>query len=162
MTMERGLAIDQPAWAAAYEDAFPPVFRGLVALGATREDAHDALHDAFVIAAERRLAPEGFTNLRGWLFVVAQRRWRRRRRRDWLASRLGLRPQSETPPDERVALYSELERLPNRQRQVLIARFVLDLSQQQTAEVLGIARGTVAATTSQAAATLRRRLGDKR
>jgi len=51
-----------------------------------------------------------------------------------------------------------LRALPLRQRQVIVARFVIGLSQEETAELLGIARGTVSATTSQATASMRERM----
>lgn len=60
---------------------------------------------------------------------------------------------------ERIDLVTELSRLPLRQRQVFVMRYVLGLSQEETAHALGIARGTVGSTTSQVAEILRRRLG---
>ncbi len=55
-------------------------------------------------------------------------------------------------------LLSELRRLPLRQRQVLAARYLLGLSQDETASALGIARGTVGPHTTQGLAQLRKRL----
>lgn len=61
---------------------------------------------------------------------------------------------------ESVALAGEavrdaLDRLSRRQRQVVVLRYWLDLDQQSIADTLGIAVGTVKATTSQAMAALR-------
>jgi RNA polymerase sigma-70 factor (ECF subfamily) len=58
-----------------------------------------------------------------------------------------------------VDLLSELRRLPLRQRQVIAARYLLGLSQDEIATALGIARGTVGALTSQGLARLRERIG---
>ncbi len=60
-----------------------------------------------------------------------------------------------------MTLLSEMRRLSIRQRQVLVARYVLGMTQDETAALLGMARGTVSATTSQAASVLRRRLGSR-
>jgi RNA polymerase sigma factor (sigma-70 family) len=46
--------------------------------------------------------------------------------------------------------------LSQRQRQVLVLRYWLDLDQAEIAETLGVAVGTVKATTSQALAKLRK------
>jgi len=48
-----------------------------------------------------------------------------------------------------------LRRLPDRQRQVIALRFLLDLDTSQTAKVLGMAPGTVTAHTARAIARLR-------
>lgn len=45
--------------------------------------------------------------------------------------------------DERVTVMAALRRLPNRQREVLVLRFYLDLSDQQIAEQMGIGASTV-------------------
>ncbi|MGH2449773.1 MAG: RNA polymerase sigma factor [Candidatus Limnocylindria bacterium] len=146
-------------WERIYEGAFPVVYRALVAMGARPDEAEDALHEAF----ERALGRDQLERPDGWLFVTAVRRWRRRRIRDRIFRPLAFLDagSSDPPEDERVTLFAEMRRLPLRQRQVLVARYVLGYSQDETASLLGIARGTVAATTSQAAAALRRRLGSR-
>jgi RNA polymerase sigma factor (sigma-70 family) len=52
--------------------------------------------------------------------------------------------------------------LTRRQRQVLVLRYWLDLDQQAIADTLGIAVGTVKATTNQAIAALRKALEEDR
>jgi len=146
-------------WESAYRTAYPSVYRGLVAMGARPEEAEDALHDAFVKGLER---PGDFpsTSVDGWIFVVAMRAWRRRRMRDrLLLPWTFLSDRSTSSPDSPVDVLSALRSLPLRQRQIVVARYVLDLSQEETAELLGVARGTVSATTTQALASLRRRMG---
>jgi RNA polymerase sigma factor (sigma-70 family) len=64
------------------------------------------------------------------------------------------------PSTDRVTLLGELARLPVRQRDVLVARYVIGLSQKETADALGIAQGTVSATQAQATKKLRERLGE--
>ena len=66
----------------------------------------------------------------------------------------------EAPGDDRVLLRGGLAALPPRQRAVLVLRFFVDLSVEQTAAALDCSPGTVKIQTSDALANLRRRLGD--
>lgn len=152
--------MDKTAWQQTYEVTFPRVYRALIAMGARPEEAEDALHDAF----ERALREESdIKRPEGWLFVTALRRWRRGRIRARLFRPLDLfRGRVADPPsDDRMTLLSEMQRLSIRHRQVLVVRYVLGMTQDETAALLGVARGTVSATTSQAASVLRRRLGSR-
>lgn len=130
----------------------------MIAMGARPDEAEDALHDAF----ERALAQRHIERPDGWLFVTAVRRWRRARVRARLFRPLELLRawEAEQPKsDERLTVLACLQRLTERQREVVIARYVLGFSQDEVASLLGMARGTVSATTSQAAATMRRWVG---
>src|SRR5437899_918609 len=85
-----------------------------------------------------------------WLFVVPLRRSRTHRWRRRLFLPLeSVREQSITPaPGENaVVLIAELKRLRRREREVITCRYILGLTQRETAEALGIAVGTVAAST---------------
>ncbi|MFN8158730.1 MAG: SigE family RNA polymerase sigma factor [Candidatus Nanopelagicales bacterium] len=84
--------------------------------------------------------------------------WRRRR---WT----GETPTEELPEvavddatsayDEREQLWRALQRLPRRQRAVIVLRYFDDLSEQETAAALGVAVGTVKSQASKALAALR-------
>lgn len=144
-------------WLRACEDAYPRVYRSLIAMGAVPADAADALQDAWERVLKQQTA---VARPDGWLFVVALRRWRTARWRNRLFITLGDRSVGEVaaPGVDAVTLISELRRLPQRQREVIVARYVVGLSQKETAEALGIAIGTVAATSAQATKKLRERL----
>jgi RNA polymerase sigma factor (sigma-70 family) len=58
---------------------------------------------------------------------------------------------------ERSALWEFVQTLPKKQRAVIVLRFYEELSEAETAEVLGISVGTVKSQTSRALAALRAR-----
>lgn len=93
---------------------------------------------------------------------VGVSRWRRLRREiplldlGTLAGQPAAGGADDDPVDPRVM--AALLRLPARQRQVIALRLFLDLDTGRTAEVLGIAPGTVTAHLARAIATLRRDL----
>lgn len=86
-------------------------------------------------------------------------RWRRRRREvsvpdpGLVADLAAVDGSTEVPIDPRIM--AALLRLPGRQRQVVALRLILDLDTGRTAEVLGIAPGTVMAHMGRAMAALR-------
>jgi RNA polymerase sigma-70 factor (sigma-E family) len=133
--------------------------RAVVASGLRPDEAEEAVAEAFARAWShwgkvRRLgAPEAWVVRTA---VNANISWWRKRRRESPAS---------TPPDEthedgtdRTDLLSAVRRLPPRQREVVVLRYLLDLSTEQTASHLGIAPGTVASQLHKAIATLRSHL----
>jgi RNA polymerase sigma-70 factor (sigma-E family) len=62
---------------------------------------------------------------------------------------------------DRPLLVAALDRLPRGQREVVVLRFAEDLSEAQTAELLGCSVGTVKSQSSRALATLRRLLAEE-
>jgi RNA polymerase sigma factor (sigma-70 family) len=86
-------------------------------------------------------------------------RWRRRRREISVPDLGTVAPQysMQAPDDSSVdpRIMAALMRLPARQRQVVALRLFLDLDIRRTAEVLGIAPGTVQAHLGRAIAALR-------
>jgi RNA polymerase sigma-70 factor (sigma-E family) len=63
--------------------------------------------------------------------------------------------------ERRTAVLDALAELPTRQREVLVLRYYLDLSEADIATTLGISRGAVKSHASRAAAALRQRLSLK-
>jgi RNA polymerase sigma-70 factor (ECF subfamily) len=144
-------------------------FRTAYVLTRSAADAEEAAQTAFVKAWAalprfRRGAP-----FRPWLLrIVANEAHNRRRssgRRDALELRAAAADPSAgvAPSPEEAALASErreellaaLERLDERDRDVLTCRYLLELSEDETAEVLGVRRGTVKSRTARALERLR-------
>jgi RNA polymerase sigma-70 factor, ECF subfamily len=132
-------------------------------------DAEDAAQEAFVKAYRalgrfRRGAP-----FRPWLLQIVANEARNRRRsagrRDALALRAAAsEPSGEAAPspeaallarEQREELLAALETLPQDQRDTIACRYFLDLSEEETAQVLGVRRGTVKSRTARALERLR-------
>ncbi len=63
---------------------------------------------------------------------------------------------------DRRAVLVAVARLPRRQREVLALRYYLDLSEQEIAGILGVARGTVSSTAARAVSVLVRQFEEER
>jgi RNA polymerase sigma factor (sigma-70 family) len=144
---------------AFYEANRDRVFR-TVSLALPREaDPAEATAEAFVRAYARWRSVGAHANPVGWVVKTALNYQRSR----WRRPRMVFRSSSVTPaPSEPLepAIVRELRLLPERQRQVLVLRFLCDLSTEQTGEILGIAPGTVTAHVHRAIGTLRSTLAD--
>ncbi len=88
-------------------------------------------------------------------------RWRRRRWRERADSDVASHPDAPRVKDpagqvvERALLLAALSELTRRERVVLVLRFYEDLSERDTASLLGVTAGTIKSTTSRALAKLR-------
>ena len=61
--------------------------------------------------------------------------------------------------EEHRAVLAAIRRLPARQREALVLRYYLDLTEDQTAEAMRVSRGTVKSATSRAVAAVGRMIG---
>lgn len=136
---------DRQGFAESYETCRPQVYPVLaVTLGDTRL-AQEALDEALTRAAERWAHVRDMDRPAGWVYRVGMNwatSWRRK---------LSLRPtrpassldlaHHDVLPD--VDLGAVLGGLPLEQRQMLVLRFGLGYSVEETAAVLGVAPGTV-------------------
>ena len=60
--------------------------------------------------------------------------------------------------EDRRRILAAVQRLPGRQRETLVCRFYLELSEEETARAMRVSRGTVKSATSRAVAALGRML----
>ena len=137
-------------------------------------EAEDAVQEAFVKAyyALPRFRPGA--PFRPWLLRIVANEARNRRRTETRQARLWARaveqevsgdaaPSPETvvvSAERRVALLTALAALREDDRAVLGCRFLVGLSEQETASALGLRRGTVKSRTARALARLREAGGE--
>lgn len=129
-----------------------------------RDLAEDLVQDAFVRLAGRLLHlrdPGGFEPyLRRTIVNLANAHFRRRKvERRYLEQQKTKRPEVGPGPDisTREAMRSALLGLPTRQRTAIVLRFYEDLSEAQTAELMGCRPGTVKSLVSRGMSKLKTR-----
>lgn len=158
-----GVGTQQPDFAEFYRSAADECLRTVLVSIGDQDTARELVDEAFARAwaswrtVSRHPAPKA------WVVRTALNagisRWRRRRREVPVPdpARVADRPAASGGPaslvDQRIM--AALMRLPARQRQVVALRLILDLDTTRTAEVLGIAPGTVMAHMGRAMAALR-------
>lgn len=152
----------------------PLAFRSAYLLTGSAADAEDAVQTAFVkawVALPRFRAGAAF---KPWLLRIVANEAHNRRRSERRRVELRLRATAAHPPgdaapspegaalgrDRREMLLRALGQLDEQDRDVLTCRYFLDLSEEETAEVLGVRRGTVKSRTSRALARLRGEVGE--
>lgn len=120
-------------------------------------DAEDLVQLALVKAVPhwRRICDDPEPYVRKILAREATNRWRRRRWREVSSDVLPETMSEGTDPTDREVLRQALMRLSPRQRAVVVLRYFDDLTEQQTAEVLGVGLGTVKSHGRDAMARLR-------
>ena len=150
-------------------------FRVACLAGGSAAEAEEAAQEGFVKAW--RALPRFRTGapFRPWLLAIVANEARNRRRAAGRRAGLALRaaevaerePASPSPETQvlssarRDALLAALGTLDDRDRTVLTCRYLLELSEEETAAALGCRRGTVKSRTSRALARLREHVGSE-
>ena len=137
------------------------LYRVAFLLTADHGRAEDLTQDALARAygAWRRIRnDDAYAYTRRILINLHTDWWRSRRWRERLMSQV---PERHTDTDvagataQRFAVVQALQGLTPRERSMIIHRYFLDLTEQQTADELGVSVGTVKSMTSRALAKLR-------
>ena len=136
-------------------------------------DADDAVQEAFFKAYAALSRFRDGAPFKPWLLRIVANEARNRRRSAGRRTGLAQRatevagPAFEPSPEhgylaaeQREALFAAVNRLRDEDREVIGARFLLELSEAETAEALGIPRGTVKSRTSRALVRLREVLSE--
>ena len=132
-------------------------------------EADESVQDAFLKAWRALWRFRPGAPFRPWLLRIVANEARNRRRAAGRRAALALRAAGEVvsgdaasspetivlAEEERTRLLATLERLPDDARLVLAYRFLLDLSEADTAAALGVRPGTVKSRTSRALERLR-------
>ena len=149
-------------------------FRTAYLLAGSAADAEEAAQDGFVKAYRALGRFRTGAPFRPWLLKIVANEARNRRRASGRREQLALRAGASAAPgdaapspeaallsaERRDRLLAALNRLPERDRLVLASRYLLDLSEEETAAALGCRRGTVKSRLARALERLRSDLGE--
>jgi RNA polymerase sigma factor (sigma-70 family) len=163
LMIEEQVLVNEPGFADSFEkfyaDCWHKVYRALAVGIGDRDLAREAVDEAMARAYERWRSVSTMTNREGWVYRVAS---------NWATSRLRRRrlqlrraPDPETIYQPEVAdpeLLEAIRGLSTRYRDVVVARYLLDMSESATAQALGIPEGTVKSRLSRALAELKESL----
>jgi RNA polymerase sigma-70 factor (ECF subfamily) len=149
---------------AAIEEVYRRRYTSFLRLGyallGSRDQAHDAVQEAFATALRSRDSFRGDGTLDGWLWRTMLNVCHQERRR------LARYAEGEPPeqagnghPAEWPELRAAVAALPDQERTAVFLRYYAGLTQDEAAEVLGVRPGTVAAALNHARAKLRAALG---
>ena len=175
--IERARRGDGAAFAGLVREHQEIAFRTAYLITRNAADAEDAAQVGFVKAYRalsrfRRGAP-----FRPWVLQIVANEARNRRRSAGRREGLALRAAAEEAPsggaapspegavlagERRETLLAALERLRQEDRDVLGCRFLLELSEEETAAALDLRRVTVKSRTARALERLRAELGEER
>lgn len=147
----------EAAWEVVYERTRPSLVRALTAATGSYDGVEDAIQDAFGEALRR--SPSQLANVEGWLFTIALNRLRSHRRRVRILRRLGLMAAPRESEIDRALQRADIRRvldaLTRRERELLIAKHYVGMTQDEIASFMHLPRGTVSAAISRAAARFR-------
>jgi RNA polymerase sigma factor (sigma-70 family) len=173
--VERARGGDGVAYATLVHDHEETAFRIAYVICGNAADAEEAAQDGFVKAYRALGRFRSGEPLRPWLLAIVANEARNRRRSAGRRAALALRAAGEGRPSEEAAsspeaallagerraqLLAALGELGERDRTVIACRFLLDLSEAETAAALGVRPGTVKSRLSRALERLRKEVGE--
>ena len=167
---------DADAYAALVRAHQDVAFRTAVLITGNAADAEEAAQDAFLKAYRALGRFRTGEPLRPWLLTIVANEARNRRRSSGRRAALAVRaageerPSGEAAPspeaallagERREKLLAALGRLVERDRTVIACRYLLELSEAETAAALGVRPGTVKSRLSRALERLREEVGER-
>jgi RNA polymerase sigma factor (sigma-70 family) len=159
------IAADEAAVLSVHERRGQELFGFARRLGLSDEQAADAVQEAMLRMWRELHRGTVIDRPDAWAFRAVYRlamdahRWRRRLEQllPKIGDRLTQPAETTTDPTDRLAVWSEVARLPARQREVLYLRYRADLPFDDVGAALGITANAARSHCSTALATLRRR-----
>ena len=155
------MADDAAGFEAWYRSRYQRLVLAVTVIAGSRTAAEDVAAEAFARAWERWPKVQTMASPDAWVFRVAQNEVRSRWRRLGVERRwLDRQPRSEAaaPADTDPELWAAVQALPERTRTAVALRYLGDLTQDEVADVMGVAPGTVAASLHAGRSALRSRL----
>jgi RNA polymerase sigma-70 factor (sigma-E family) len=139
---------------------YAALLRTAYLLTGDHHDAEDLVQQSLVkaVGAWQRIDGDPEPYVRTILVRQNVSRWRRRRWRELTTDAPPERQAVDVGADDRVTLHRALGVLAPRQRAVIVLRYYEDLTEAQTADVLGISVGTVKSQTRDALRRLREQI----
>jgi RNA polymerase sigma factor (sigma-70 family) len=173
--VERARGGDATAYATLVREHEEIAFRIAYVICGNAADAEDAAQEGFVKAYRALGRFRAGEPVRPWLLAIVANEARNRRRAAGRRTALALRAAGEgrsfgeaAPSPEaallagerRAALLAAMARLSERDRTVIACRYLLELSEAETAAALDVRPGTVKSRLSRALARLREEVGE--
>lgn len=148
-----------------HQDEAQALFGFVRRLGLSDEQADDAVQEVFARLLAQSRRGIAIANPRSWAFRaiyrIAMDQHRLRRRIVGLVDSLRRRDAHSNPDAaDRIAVWHEVDRLPERQKAVIYLRYRADLRFEEIGQVLGIRASAARSHAAQATATLRTRLAE--
>jgi len=172
--MARGAEGDERAFQLLVERWERPVFAFLVRMLGSREEAQDVGQETFLRLCRQAKRYQARGQFRSWLFRIAgnlaRSRLRRRKIVRWVMFERPLhdRPASSPPigadlerEELRTLLMAAIDELPERQRQTILLRHDLGMSQREIAATLGTSESAVESLLQRGLGTLKRKLREQ-
>lgn len=140
----------------------PALLRTAYLLTGNHHDAEDLVQTALVKAVPqwKRITGNPEAYVRRILVHENISRWRRRKWREVSPDQVPETAAAAEPTDERLALHDALGKLAPRQRAVIVLRYFDDLTEAETARLMGTSVGTVKSQSRDALARLRTLIPD--
>lgn len=164
----------QAALEAAFDDYRGELLGTLYYLLGNREDAQDALQEAFVKCWKHREQVQGVQNLRAWIFRIALNTGRDMRQTAWRRKRKGLThdevsmisrergPQAEAENQEVLGrLQAAIRNLRSEEQEVFLLRQNGQLKYDEIAAAVGVPLGTVKTRMRLALSKLRQAMAER-
>jgi RNA polymerase sigma-70 factor (ECF subfamily) len=150
-----------------FSEHAPFVFRTAYGVTGSHEDAEDVLQTVFLRLIRRDVPPEFGINPRAYLYRAALNaafdvmRSRRRRRLVAVAELPDIPVTADEAQDDEHhrALYEAIGELKPEAAQILVLRYVHEMSDAAIARMLGVSRGTIALRLFRSRARLKKLLG---
>jgi len=157
----------QEAFSALVEKYTPVVYSAALRILGDPHEAEDAAQATFLVLARKARRLSGGKPLAGWLFRTAEltarnavraRERRRRHEREGMAMRKDAQKLDATWDELKPELDAAIAALPEKQRDVLVHRYLTGRSEAETAKELGCGKSTVGMRLKRAMEKLRDKL----